>query len=184
MQLSTTRKLDEGSAAHQTTTREAHCRTKPTTNEVEPVETMSTRRPSNLTITNKLQGQQLSRVDFGDDGRRLTLHFSGGISLTVDANPAGLQVAVEQIAPPEPSDPDVKQPTKRQLDYLLFIDKYVKRFGRAPAEADIERHFSVSPPSVNQMMKMLERQGFITRTPGTPRSARICIDLGTGPSRK
>lgn len=145
---------------------------------------MSMRRPSSLAITNKLRGQHLSHVDFGDDGRRLTLHFSGGISLAVDASPAGMQVAVEQIAPTEPSDPGVKQPTKRQLEYLLFIDKYVKHFGRAPAEADIERHFLVSPPTVNQMMKMLERQGFITRKPGTPRSTRISIDLGTGPSRK
>jgi repressor LexA len=69
-------------------------------------------------------------------------------------------------------------PTKRQLEYLLFIAKYLGRYGRAPAESDIERHFLVSAPSVNQMMQMLERRGFISRKPGVPRSARICIDLG------
>jgi len=57
------------------------------------------------------------------------------------------------------------------------IRKYLTRYGRAPAESDIERHFLVSAPSVNQMMQMLERRGFITRQAGVPRSARICIDL-------
>ncbi len=74
-----------------------------------------------------------------------------------------------------------QRPTKRQLEYLAFISKYIHRFGRAPAESDIERHFLVSAPSVNQMMQMLERRGFITRQPGVPRSTRICIDL-TGQS--
>ena len=74
-----------------------------------------------------------------------------------------------------------KSPTKRQSEYLAFIAKYITRFGRAPAESDIERHFLVAAPSVNQMMQTLERHGFITRQPGVPRSIRICIDLA-GPS--
>jgi repressor LexA len=69
-------------------------------------------------------------------------------------------------------------PTKRQLEYLLFIAKYIRRYGRAPAESDIERHFLVSAPTVNQMMHMLERRGFIARQAGVPRSTTICIDLG------
>ena len=48
------------------------------------------------------------------------------------------------------------------------------QFGRAPAEADIQRHFLVSAPSVNAMMQTLERRGFITRKPGVPRSIRVC----------
>jgi repressor LexA len=88
----------------------------------------------------------------------------------------GLQV---QLSKPITSDASTAAhaPTKRQLDYLMFIRKYLTRYGRAPAESDIERHFMVSAPSVNQMMQMLERRGFITRQPGVPRSARICIDL-------
>ncbi|OGA02090.1 MAG: hypothetical protein A3H35_06145 [Betaproteobacteria bacterium RIFCSPLOWO2_02_FULL_62_17] len=62
---------------------------------------------------------------------------------------------------------------------MIFISKYINRFGRAPAEADVERHFLVSAPSVNQMMQMLERRGFISRQAGVPRSIRICIDLIT-----
>ena len=83
------------------------------------------------------------------------------------------------VRPPRVVDFDGPRPTPRQLEYLLFIHKYISRFGRAPAEADIERHFLVSAPSINQMMQMLERRGFITREPGVPRSAKICIDLST-----
>jgi len=36
-------------------------------------------------------------------------------------------------------------------------------FGQAPAEADMQRHFRVSPPSVHQMILALERDGFIRR---------------------
>ncbi|MDO8251865.1 MAG: MarR family transcriptional regulator [Rhodoferax sp.] len=70
---------------------------------------------------------------------------------------------------------------KRQLEYLAFIAKYIHRFGRAPAESDTERHFLVSAPSVNQMMQMIERRGFITRQAGVPRSTRISIDLAAQP---
>ena len=85
-----------------------------------------------------------------------------------------------QLAGPEAateSNAAAHRPTKRQLDYLLFIHKYIAHYGKAPAEADIERHFLVSAPSVNQMMQTLERRGFITRQPGLPRSARLCIEL-------
>ena len=42
-----------------------------------------------------------------------------------------------------------------------------------PAEADIQRHFRVSPPTVHQMIVTLERNGFIRRQPGIPRSIEI-----------
>lgn len=48
-------------------------------------------------------------------------------------------------------------------------------FGRPPAEADIQRHFRVSPPSVHQMIVTLERNGFIRRQPGVPRSIEILM---------
>jgi DNA-binding transcriptional regulator YdaS (Cro superfamily) len=37
------------------------------------------------------------------------------------------------------------------------------------------RAMFVMPPSVNQMMKSLEKAGFIARTPGTARSIRIIL---------
>ena len=47
--------------------------------------------------------------------------------------------------------------------------------GSAPAEADIQRHFQVSPPSVHQMIVTLERNGFIRRQPGIPGSIELLV---------
>ncbi|WP_407119847.1 helix-turn-helix domain-containing protein [Bradyrhizobium sp. STM 3561] len=43
-------------------------------------------------------------------------------------------------------------------------------FGRPPAEADMQRHFDLSPPSVHQMIVTLERKGLIRRSGDTRRS--------------
>jgi len=48
-------------------------------------------------------------------------------------------------------------------------------FRHAPAEADMQRHFRVSPPSVHQMVLGLERDGLITRQPGVARSINILV---------
>ncbi|MET4235660.1 DNA-binding FadR family transcriptional regulator [Bradyrhizobium sp. i1.4.4] len=50
-------------------------------------------------------------------------------------------------------------------------------FGRPAAEADIQRHFRVSPPSVHQMIVTLERNGFIRRQTGIPRSVEILLPV-------
>ena len=42
--------------------------------------------------------------------------------------------------------------TEKQGQYLAFIYVYSRMFRQAPAEADIQRHFRVSPPSVHQMI--------------------------------
>src|SRR5436305_1699287 len=39
----------------------------------------------------------------------------------------------------------------------------------------MQRHFRVSPPSVHQMIVTLERNGFIRRQPGVPRSIEILL---------
>ena len=44
-----------------------------------------------------------------------------------------------------------------------------------PAEADMQRHFQVSPPSVHQMILALERNGLIRRQPGLARSIQILV---------
>lgn len=126
-------------------------------------------------LTRALQGQQVSHVTDGEVGQ-LIVHFSNGTTLMVEAGSTELKAAGKRPKAPSPTE-DARQPTKRQFEYLAFIAKYVARFGRAPAESDIERHFLVSAPSVNQMMQALERHGFITRQRGVPRSARICIEL-------
>jgi len=68
-----------------------------------------------------------------------------------------------------------KRYTIKQGQYLAFIYYYTKLNGRAPAEADLQRHFRVSPPSVHQMVLTLEANGFIERTPGQARSIRLLI---------
>ena len=66
--------------------------------------------------------------------------------------------------------------TAKQGQYLAFIDAYTRVMGRPPAEADLQRHFQVSPPSVHQMVLTLERIGLIKRKPGTPRSIEVLLD--------
>ena len=66
--------------------------------------------------------------------------------------------------------------TDRQGQYLAFIDAYTRVHGRPPAEADMQRHFRVSPPSVHQMVLTLERAGLIRRKPGLARSIEVLVD--------
>ena len=140
---------------------------------------MPARHLDTESLTRRLKGRQVSQAVI-KDASELVLQFSDGTVLCVEAS-TPLFTRIEGAVRPEPSDA-AEHPTKRQLDYLAFIAKYMDHFGRAPAESDIQRHFLVSAPSVNQMMQMLERRGFITRRPGVPRSIRICIDLPAGGS--
>jgi DNA-binding MarR family transcriptional regulator len=66
--------------------------------------------------------------------------------------------------------------TARQGQYLAFIDAYTRVHGRPPAEADLQRHFRVSPPAVHQMVLTLERAGLIRRQPGAARSIEVLVD--------
>jgi DNA-binding MarR family transcriptional regulator len=65
--------------------------------------------------------------------------------------------------------------TEKQGHYLAFIYVYSRMFHQPPAEADMQRHFRVSPPSVHQMILGLERDGFIRRQPGVARSIDILV---------
>jgi repressor LexA len=65
--------------------------------------------------------------------------------------------------------------TKKQGQYLALIYNYTKINGRPPAEADMQRYFRVSPPTVHQMVLTLEKRGFITREPGKARSIRVLL---------
>ncbi len=66
--------------------------------------------------------------------------------------------------------------TDKQGQYLAFIYAYSRIFRRSPAEADMQRHFEVSPPSVHQMVLTLERAGLIKRTPGVARSIELMVE--------
>src|ERR1700728_3941255 len=65
--------------------------------------------------------------------------------------------------------------TPKQGQYLAFIDAYALLHRRPPAEADMERYFGVTPPSVHRMVVELERRGLIRRLPRQPRSITLCI---------
>ena len=65
--------------------------------------------------------------------------------------------------------------TTRQGQYLAFIYYYTKINGRAPAEADIQKYFNVAWSSVHQMVKTLEKSGFISRITGQARSIHLLL---------
>lgn len=65
--------------------------------------------------------------------------------------------------------------TITQGQYLAFIYAYTCVMGRPPAEADLQRFFQVTPPSVHQMILTLERAGLILRRPGKARSIELLI---------
>ena len=59
---------------------------------------------------------------------------------------------------------------------MAFIHAYTLVLGRPPAEADLQRFFRVTPPSVHQMVLSLERSGLIRRQPGIARSITVLVD--------
>jgi repressor LexA len=65
--------------------------------------------------------------------------------------------------------------TAKQGQYLAFIHSYTKLHRTPPAEADLQRYFKVTPPTVHTMVLTLERQGLINRTPGQARSIRLRV---------
>ena len=65
--------------------------------------------------------------------------------------------------------------TPRQGQFLAFIYYYNKVNGRPPAEADMQRYFQVTAPSVHQMVVKLEERGHIARVPGQGRSIRLLL---------
>ena len=71
--------------------------------------------------------------------------------------------------------------TPKQGQYLAFIHLYTRLHRRPPAEADMQRYFRVSPPSVHQMVLTLEREGFIRRQPRAARSIELLVDPGLLP---
>lgn len=58
---------------------------------------------------------------------------------------------------------------------MAFIHAYAQINGRPPAEADLQRFFRVTPPSVHQMILTLERARLIRRQPGVARSIQLLV---------
>ena len=72
--------------------------------------------------------------------------------------------------------------TPKQGQYLAFIHTYTLVNGRPPAQADMQRFFQVTPPTVHQMLLTLEKAGLISRQPGAARSIAVQVDRADLPA--
>ena len=74
--------------------------------------------------------------------------------------------------------------TDRQGQFLAYIHQYSLVNGCAPAEADMQRFFQITPPSVHSMVLTLERRGLIRRVPGKARSITLIVSPESLPNLK
>jgi repressor LexA len=65
--------------------------------------------------------------------------------------------------------------TERQGQFLAYIHQYSILNGCAPAEADMQRFFQITPPSVHSMVLTLERRGLIRHVPRQARSISLIV---------
>lgn len=65
--------------------------------------------------------------------------------------------------------------TPVQGQYLAFIEAYTRLHRRAPAESEMQAYFRTTPPSVHNMLKTLQRKGFISRVAGVARSTKVLL---------
>jgi DNA-binding MarR family transcriptional regulator len=65
--------------------------------------------------------------------------------------------------------------TEKQGQYLAFLFYYTKLNGIPPAQADFQRYFSVTAPTVHQMILQLEKNNLIERKQNTARSLKLLI---------
>ena len=74
--------------------------------------------------------------------------------------------------------------TERQGQFLAYIHQYSILNGCAPAEADMQRFFQITPPSVHSMVLTLERRALIRRVPGQARSITLIVSPESLPPLK
>ncbi len=79
------------------------------------------------------------------------------------------------------SSPPQPRFTEKQGQYLAFIYMYTLVNGQPPAEADMQRFFEVTPPSVHRMVMELEARGLIRRIPRQSRSIEVMVSPGELP---
>jgi DNA-binding MarR family transcriptional regulator len=65
--------------------------------------------------------------------------------------------------------------TAKQGQYLAFIWAYSQINRQPPAEADFQRYFRVSAPSVHQMITKLDQLALIEKMPGVARSIKLLV---------
>jgi hypothetical protein len=131
-------------------------------------------------LSKQLAGQVVARVDRLGSGT-VVIAFTSGSVLVVKDGPEGPDLTLRRAGGRDRSARSADAPTRRQREYLDFIRRYMARYGVSPAETDIADHFMVSGPSVNAMVRTLERRGFIARYydftgQALPRSIRVLLD--------
>ena len=72
--------------------------------------------------------------------------------------------------------------TQKQGQYLAFIHAYTLVNGRPPSQADMQRFFRVTPPTIHQMLLTLEKAGLISRRPGAARSVVALVNQADLPT--
>ena len=97
---------------------------------------------------------------------RMFINVSSATLETVDQEPRAVSI---------PSSPTAAF-TERQGQHLAFIHAYTKVNGRPPAQADLQRFFAVTAPSVHHMILALERTGLLRRTPGRARCLEVLVE--------
>jgi hypothetical protein len=97
------------------------------------------------------------------------------LNVRVFGNSGGEAFEVSIDAAPKPDPSIAPSFTAKQGQYLAFIYNYTRIHRQAPAESDMQRYFKVSPPAIHDMIKVLERNSLIERTPGKARSIRLLV---------
>jgi len=131
-------------------------------------------------LSRQLTGRVVAELTQPTD-ESVVLRFTDGAQLVFEERGGRVNAILNVGETAAARSADGPRPTRRQLEYLDFIKRYIARYGVSPAEADIQGHFMVSAPSVNQMIRTLERRGFIKRDHGwggeaVARSIRVIWD--------
>lgn len=133
---------------------------------------------STRALGKRLAGRVVVGLEEAESGS-MAIRFEDGGHLVIEHGQRGVGLVLhEKVLPVAAAGP---HPTRRQVEYLEFIRRYMHRNGVSPSEADIQAHFMVSAPSVNQMVRRLEKKGLISRDRDwsgqtIPRSIRVLWD--------
>lgn len=65
--------------------------------------------------------------------------------------------------------------TRTQGQYLAYIHFYTMVHRRPPSENEMADFFAVRGPSAHRMILQLEEHGYLSRTPGQPRTLKVLL---------
>jgi predicted Rossmann fold nucleotide-binding protein DprA/Smf involved in DNA uptake len=123
-----------------------------------------------ITIDLPTELLNLAEATAAERGLHLNDLVEYGLRLAIENPPAALPASQQATTPP--LDP---APTPKQAQYLAFIHHYTLLNRQPPSQADIQRYFRTSPPSVHNMILRLEENGWLERIPGQARALRVLV---------